>query len=61
MLNHIRLNYVDSVGYGQMVQAAIRGVLRGLDPHSYFVSRAEWARRTALDRGELFTVGIALE
>jgi len=61
VLNHIRLNYVDSVGYGQLVQAAIRGVLRALDPHSYFVSRIEWEQRNALERGELVGVGIALE
>ncbi|MGH7606456.1 MAG: S41 family peptidase, partial [Gemmatimonadales bacterium] len=61
MLNHIRINYADSVGYGVLVEAAIRGVLRALDPHSYYVSRTEWQKRTALDRGELATIGIALE
>ena len=36
VLNHIRLNYADSVGYPQLIQAAIEGMLRALDPHSYF-------------------------
>ena len=61
VLNHIRLNYPDSLGYSELVAAAIRGVLRALDPHSYYVSRAEWERRSALERGELFTVGLRLE
>lgn len=58
VLNHIRINYPDSVGYSDLVAAAIRGVLRALDPHSSYLSRVEWERRTALERGELFGVGI---
>jgi carboxyl-terminal processing protease len=61
VLNHIRLNYPDSVGYSDLVTAAIRGVLRALDPHSYYVSRVEFERRSALERGELYTIGVALE
>src|SRR5258705_251513 len=61
VLNHIRLNYPDSVSYTELVAAAIRGVLRSLDPHSYYVSRLEWQRRNALERGELFTVGLTVE
>lgn len=61
VLNHIRLNYPDSVSYTELVAAAIRGVLRALDPHSNYVSRTEWQRRTALERGDLVSVGIALE
>src|SRR5258705_3974377 len=61
VLNHIRLNYPDSVSYTELVAAAIRGVLRSLDPHSYYVSRLEWQRRYALERGELFTVGLTVE
>ena len=61
VLNHIRLNYPDSVGYSELVAAAIRGVLRALDPHSYYVSRLEWEKRSALERGELATIGVILE
>src|SRR5512145_1617303 len=61
VLNHIRLNYPDSVTYSELVAAAIRGVLRSLDPHNSYVSRLEWQKRNALERGELFTVGMALE
>jgi len=61
VLNHIRLNYPDSLSYSELVAAAIRGVLRSLDPHSYYVSRLEFQRQNALDRGELATVGVRLE
>ncbi|HMJ57800.1 MAG TPA: S41 family peptidase [Gemmatimonadales bacterium] len=61
VLNHIRLNYADSVSYSDLVAAAIRGVLRSLDPHSRFESRVEFERQNALERGELFTVGVSLE
>lgn len=61
VLNHIRLNYPDSVSYSELVSAAIRGVLRSLDPHSSYVSRLEWQKRSALERGELFGVGVGLE
>ena len=61
VLNYIRLNYPDSVGYSELVAAAIRGVLHSLDPHSRFASRVEFERQNALERGELFTVGLSLE
>lgn len=61
VLNHIRINYPDSVSYSELVAAAIRGVLRALDPHSSYLSRTEWQRSSALERGELVSVGIALE
>lgn len=61
VLNYIRINYPDSVGYSELVAAAIRGVLHSLDPHSRFASRVEFERQNALERGDLFTVGLALE
>ena len=61
VLNHVRLNYVDSVTYAQLVRAAIDGVLHALDPHSLFLSRADFERRNALERGELAVTGLALE
>src|ERR1041385_4008353 len=42
VLNFVRLNYADSVAYPEMVRAAIEGVLRSLDPHSYFLARADY-------------------
>jgi carboxyl-terminal processing protease len=61
VLNHIRLNYVDTVTYTVLVHAAIDGVLSSLDPHSRYESLADFGRENALDRGELATTGIILE
>jgi carboxyl-terminal processing protease len=61
VLNYVRRNYVDSVGYTEMVRAGIEGVLSSLDPHSRFVSKAEWDRESALERGELAITGLVLE
>jgi carboxyl-terminal processing protease len=61
VLNHVRLNYADTVTYAQLVRAAIDGVLRSLDPHSYYASRREYERLSALERGELGVTGLVLE
>src|SRR5258708_2990984 len=61
VLNHIRLNYVDTVTYTLLVHAAIDGVLGSLDPHSRYESVVAFGRESALERGELATTGIELE
>src|SRR6266566_2826565 len=61
VLNHIRLNYVDTVTYTVLVHAAIDGVLASLDPHSRYESLADFDRENAMQRGELATTGIVLE
>jgi len=61
VLNHIRSNYPDSVTYNGLVRAAIDGVLRSLDPHSWFVSAEDLERLTALERGELAVTGLRVE
>ncbi|MEN8375577.1 MAG: S41 family peptidase [Gemmatimonadota bacterium] len=61
VLNHVRLNYVDSVSYRELVRAAIDGVLRSLDPHSYFAERGAWDKRAAFEAGEAAWCGITLE
>lgn len=61
VLNYIRLNYVDSVSYHQLVHAAINGMLHSLDPHSRFESAEDWQRTQQIESGELATVGVDLE
>ncbi len=61
VLSHVRLNYVDSVDFSVLVQAAIRGTLESLDPHSRYVTRREFELRTQWDRGELAGPGLRLE
>lgn len=61
MLTQIRNNYVDSVDTGVLVRAAITGMLKALDPHSYYVSYTDFAIRQAWDNGELAVTGLWLE
>jgi len=61
VLSHIRANYVDSVTYRQLVHSAIDGMLRGLDPHSWYLSSEDNARFNALERGELAVIGVSVE
>lgn len=61
VLSHVRLNYVDSVDFGSLLQASIRGLLMSLDPHSHYVTRREYLLRSQWDRGELASPGLRLE
>jgi carboxyl-terminal processing protease len=61
VLNHLRLNYIEPVDYADLVRAAIDGMLRSLDPHSYLLARGDYERRRALERGELASTGLHLE
>src|SRR3954468_11290844 len=61
VLNHIRSNYPDSVTYNGLVRAAIDGMLHSLDPHSWFASREDYEKLSALDRGDLAVTGIVFE
>jgi carboxyl-terminal processing protease len=61
LLSQVRLNYVLPVNTEQLVQAAIKGMLRSLDPHSRFVSRAENDRWMAFEAGQLAGTGVVLE
>jgi carboxyl-terminal processing protease len=61
VMNYIRLNYVDSVTYARLVNAAIDGMLRSLDPHSYLLPRDDWERFTAWEQGRFVTAGLFLE
>jgi carboxyl-terminal processing protease len=61
VLNFIRTDYVDSVTYHTLVRAAIDGMLSSLDPHSWFASRDDAERLTAIQRGEVAVTGISIE
>jgi len=61
LLNQIRINYVDSVSYAQLVRAAIDGVLSSLDPHSRFLRHADGEREMAYQAGLLAGLGITFD
>ncbi len=58
---HVRANYADSVTDHQLVRSAIDGMLRALDPHSWFLTAEDNNRFNALERGELAITGIAVD
>jgi carboxyl-terminal processing protease len=60
-LNHVRLNYVDSVETGVLVSAAIAGMLGALDPHSRYVSASDLELQRAWADGRLAAVGLSLD
>jgi len=61
VLSQVRLNYVDSVEFGNLMQASIRGLLSSLDPYSHYVTRRDHMLRLQWDRGELAGPGLWLE
>ncbi|MFN8647068.1 MAG: S41 family peptidase [Gemmatimonadales bacterium] len=61
LLNQIRINYVDSVSYAQLVRAAVDGVLSSLDPHSRFLRHADGEREMAYQAGLLAGLGITFD
>jgi carboxyl-terminal processing protease len=61
VLSHVRMNYVDTVDFGTLVQSSIRGMLSSLDPHSRYVTRREFELQLQWDRGELGGPGLSLD
>ena len=61
LINQIRLSYVDSVTYAELVHAAIDGVLASLDPHSRFERRVDAEREMAYESGALAGTGLYLD
>ncbi|MDP4280611.1 MAG: S41 family peptidase [Bacteroidota bacterium] len=42
VINYVKKNYVDSVSTEELTEKAITGMLQGLDPHSVYISAAEF-------------------
>ena len=61
VLSYVRVNYVDSADFSGLIRAAIDGVLRSLDPHSYFLRREDLEKLAAWEQGRLVTTGLLLE
>src|SRR5688572_19155611 len=58
VLNHIRINYVDTVSYTPLVRAAIAGALSALDPHSRYVRLEASNILSDVAKGEMASVGL---
>lgn len=55
---HLRDNYVDNLNPQKAAEEAIRGVLRSLDPHSYYMTRQEAQEANDQLQGNFEGIGI---
>lgn len=58
VLNHIKANYVEEVPPSTLIYYAIYGVLKSLDPHTYYLGPQEFERKLQIYEGKLYGVGI---
>jgi carboxyl-terminal processing protease len=61
ILRHVKANYVEEVDSEEMVEAAIRGMLEELDPHSNYVEPEAFSRMNERNTGEYEGIGISFE
>jgi carboxyl-terminal processing protease len=57
-LDVIQQNYVDDVGSDKLVYTSIKGMLRGLDPHSSFLDPTEFSKLREDQHSKYFGLGI---
>ena len=60
VFNQVRRNFVDSVDERDLIQAAIRGMLSELDPHSDYLAAEQYRDLDDVSRGRYGGVGIRL-
>jgi len=60
-LNYIYRNYVEQVDSQKLVEAAIRGMLQELDPHSIYIPVSEMQRVEEDFRGSFEGIGIEFD
>ena len=58
IFDRIRAQYVEEVDEGELLEAAINGMLTSLDPHSSFLSEEDFADMREQTRGEFGGLGI---
>jgi carboxyl-terminal processing protease len=58
VLEHVRQDYVEDVSDQKLIEAAIRGMIADLDPHSAFLDREEFDEIRISTTGEYSGVGI---
>ncbi len=56
--DHVRREYVDPVAPGTLEQAAVKGMVESLDPHSAFLDRSEYDEMRVSTAGSYSGVGI---
>jgi carboxyl-terminal processing protease len=61
MTEFIQNNYHQSVSERELEEAAIKGILRTLDPHSYFLDPRRFSRLTEEYKGKYYGLGIMIQ
>jgi len=56
----VQENYVDPVPTEELIESAVRGLLRTLDPHSSFFSVSDYNRLQEEQRGKYYGLGITI-
>jgi carboxyl-terminal processing protease len=59
ILRLVRTNYVEEVDGAKLVDGAIEGLLRELDPHSNYLDPKRFEQMNERNRGEYFGIGIS--
>ncbi len=60
ILATVQENYADEVSSDKLVESAVRGMLRTLDPHSSFFSTQDYDRLQEEQKGKYFGLGITI-
>lgn len=60
VLDLVQRNYVKDVTQIDLINAAVKGMLQGLDPHSTFMTSDEYKEMQETTSGEFFGVGIEI-
>ena len=60
VLSYVEANYVEEVDADKLMQGAIRGMLRTLDPHSSFMARDVYREMRVETEGEFGGLGIEI-
>lgn len=60
VLDLVQRNYVKDVTQVDLINAAVKGMLQGLDPHSTFMTSEEYKDMQETTSGEFFGVGIEI-
>jgi len=58
VLERVRLEYVEPIDDTQLIESAVRGMVKNLDPHSQFMDSEEYAEVQILTSGNYSGVGL---
>jgi carboxyl-terminal processing protease len=56
----VQENYTEEVDAGELINGAVKGMLRGLDPHSAFMTKDEYAELQVDTKGAFGGIGIEI-